>query len=41
MAKLEVIDFFDQTNRSLVHIITQQGSADIKLGAQLIVQESQ
>ena len=38
---LEVIEWFDDTGRQLAHRIPEQGSGDIKYGAQLTVRESQ
>lgn len=38
---LEVIEWFDETGEELLHRIPQDGSAEIKFGAQLIVRESQ
>jgi membrane protease subunit (stomatin/prohibitin family) len=38
---LEVIEWFDPDGRQLVHRIPEEGSSDFKMGAQLIVRESQ
>lgn len=41
MAVLDVIDYTDSTGTEIVHRVPENGQADIKVGAQLIVRESQ
>lgn len=38
---LEMIEWFDETGRVMVHRIPEKGSGEIKFGAQLVVRESQ
>jgi membrane protease subunit (stomatin/prohibitin family) len=37
----DVIEFFDETGRQMVHRVPEHGSGDFRLGSQLIVRESQ
>ncbi|MEE8163299.1 MAG: SPFH domain-containing protein, partial [Anaerolineae bacterium] len=37
----DIVEFFDETGRQMVHRVPEHGSGDFRLGSQLIVRESQ
>jgi len=42
MARIfDIVEFFDETGRQMVHRVPEHGSGDFRLGSQLIVRESQ
>ena len=42
MARIfDIVEFFDETGRQMVHRLPEHGSGDFRLGSQLIVRESQ